>query len=530
MLTYHGLRGECAGRLVAVALFIAACFTCNIHAGDDPPAPPTTVYVFNGGANNQGGGDRFNHNAQGWIFENLGLLGPNGQYPTIGSPQNRDGLFGPDGQQVGSVLRDRDDNIIGYQSADGTRRAYNVDTSATVRDAWLAVAANGNFIIAKHGGTSRMAGQLVGVTSQLDGGRSYAGFREEGKEGGGTGAPGYDPYELPPRPGANIKVHLNACYSDLDADENNENKKSPSDSMREIPGVSEVDGNQGCTYKVRDMGWQTVPGVDVEDILEKCVPRRFRKNIDAWLDSLPPSNVYNRIIQCLKNGGVSQDQIAALHLTITFLKNPPDPDPDAEPAGYYEPPASFDETGGQIVYQQSIERPWIALDVPEGALEEWTTLFVTPIDTVGHGIEIPSGMTEATFVVQVRRYDRLPVTFHQPANLAMSLWPDDDVVELFQAVDGALAPYPAEIDYASGQLFTTIHSDGIWVALRPDVEPTECPGDINGDGVVDVSDLLSLLSQWGDCPVDCPADLNGDGVVDVSDLLIQLSNWGPCSG
>jgi hypothetical protein len=53
-------------------------------------------------------------------------------------------------------------------------------------------------------------------------------------------------------------------------------------------------------------------------------------------------------------------------------------------------------------------------------------------------------------------------------------------------------------------------------------------GDLNCDGVVNVSDLLVLLSQWGLCPRsgDCPADLNGDGAVNVSDLLILLSNWG----
>ncbi len=58
--------------------------------------------------------------------------------------------------------------------------------------------------------------------------------------------------------------------------------------------------------------------------------------------------------------------------------------------------------------------------------------------------------------------------------------------------------------------------------------PDPIPGDINGDGVVDSSDLLILLSAWGECadPDDCPADINGDGVVDASDLLILLSNWG----
>ncbi len=52
--------------------------------------------------------------------------------------------------------------------------------------------------------------------------------------------------------------------------------------------------------------------------------------------------------------------------------------------------------------------------------------------------------------------------------------------------------------------------------------------DLNCDGVVDVSDLLILLSNWGTCPPDgeCIGDINEDGTVDVSDLLILLSNWG----
>lgn len=52
------------------------------------------------------------------------------------------------------------------------------------------------------------------------------------------------------------------------------------------------------------------------------------------------------------------------------------------------------------------------------------------------------------------------------------------------------------------------------------------PGDINGDGVIDVSDLLMILDGWGDNP-DHPADLDGNGVVDVDDLLLFLSLWVP---
>ncbi len=62
--------------------------------------------------------------------------------------------------------------------------------------------------------------------------------------------------------------------------------------------------------------------------------------------------------------------------------------------------------------------------------------------------------------------------------------------------------------------------------LRP--APPAVPGDIDGNGLVDVSDLLSLLAGWGDCPdppADCPADLDGDDAVGVIDLLILLADW-----
>jgi hypothetical protein len=51
--------------------------------------------------------------------------------------------------------------------------------------------------------------------------------------------------------------------------------------------------------------------------------------------------------------------------------------------------------------------------------------------------------------------------------------------------------------------------------------------DLNGDGLVDVSDFLQLLSDWGTCS-GCPADINQDGHVDVRDFLRLLSDWGTC--
>jgi T5SS/PEP-CTERM-associated repeat protein len=53
-------------------------------------------------------------------------------------------------------------------------------------------------------------------------------------------------------------------------------------------------------------------------------------------------------------------------------------------------------------------------------------------------------------------------------------------------------------------------------------------GDIDGDGIVGVTDFLALLAAWGPCPDPpdpCPADLDGDGAVGVEDFLILLANW-----
>ncbi|MCI0364633.1 MAG: dockerin type I domain-containing protein, partial [Phycisphaerales bacterium] len=58
------------------------------------------------------------------------------------------------------------------------------------------------------------------------------------------------------------------------------------------------------------------------------------------------------------------------------------------------------------------------------------------------------------------------------------------------------------------------------------------PGDLNGDGVVNVLDLLAVISAWGPCPPppgSCAADISppgGDGTVNILDLLAVISNWG----
>ena len=50
-------------------------------------------------------------------------------------------------------------------------------------------------------------------------------------------------------------------------------------------------------------------------------------------------------------------------------------------------------------------------------------------------------------------------------------------------------------------------------------------GDVDCDGTVNVTDLLSLFAAWGPCDYYRPEDINGDGTVDTIDLLTLLANW-----
>jgi parallel beta-helix repeat protein/predicted outer membrane repeat protein len=55
-----------------------------------------------------------------------------------------------------------------------------------------------------------------------------------------------------------------------------------------------------------------------------------------------------------------------------------------------------------------------------------------------------------------------------------------------------------------------------------------CPADINGDGQVNVEEVLTVISAWD--TDDAGADINSDGIIDVEDLLIVISAWGFCPG
>ena len=66
----------------------------------------------------------------------------------------------------------------------------------------------------------------------------------------------------------------------------------------------------------------------------------------------------------------------------------------------------------------------------------------------------------------------------------------------------------------------------LWLNPVPPPPPA-CDADVNGDRLVNGSDLAMVLQSWGPC-AGCAADVNNDNSVDGADLAVVLQAWGTC--
>ena len=67
--------------------------------------------------------------------------------------------------------------------------------------------------------------------------------------------------------------------------------------------------------------------------------------------------------------------------------------------------------------------------------------------------------------------------------------------------------------------------DGVMIQKPNCEDGSDCPGDFDGNGFIDVNDVLHLISSWGTPD----GDVDGDGATDVNDVLALLSVFGdPC--
>ena len=113
-------------------------------------------------------------------------------------------------------------------------------------------------------------------------------------------------------------------------------------------------------------------------------------------------------------------------------------------------------------------------------------------------------MKDSDYLASLGLLDQLPPTFVLRELSAVS--PDGSTI-------AGIGLYSDRFEYQS-----------FLIHLNP---PPACPGDANGDNVVDGADLSVLLSQFGQSVVPgTGGDLNNDGGVDGADLSVLLSNFG----
>lgn len=96
-----------------------------------------------------------------------------------------------------------------------------------------------------------------------------------------------------------------------------------------------------------------------------------------------------------------------------------------------------------------------------------------------------------------------------------------------QVFTSECAPATASACVEPGTYYLFVSSAIEQRTLRAGAPCPSCAEDLDGDGLVNVPDLIILLESWGQCE-GCPADFDGDGLVNVPDLIVLLGAWGRC--
>jgi photosystem II stability/assembly factor-like uncharacterized protein len=99
-------------------------------------------------------------------------------------------------------------------------------------------------------------------------------------------------------------------------------------------------------------------------------------------------------------------------------------------------------------------------------------------------------------------------------------------VDGLEAINRIITINAIEVRPSDGDMW--IGGDEGLIFHRPGDYAPPPDADLDANGLVDVTDLLILLANWGPCPdpEDCDGDIDGNESVDVSDLLLLLANWG----
>ncbi len=117
--------------------------------------------------------------------------------------------------------------------------------------------------------------------------------------------------------------------------------------------------------------------------------------------------------------------------------------------------------------------------------------------------------------------------FDPPSSACRGLWFDGEYFWTAESIDGTLG-YIYQFGY-DGQVVNQLLAPA-FRGYAAGVIKQSIPGDITGDGIVNIDDIFAVLGLWGDCPDPCPpyceGDVNEDCTVNIDDIFFILGHWG----
>lgn len=144
----------------------------------------------------------------------------------------------------------------------------------------------------------------------------------------------------------------------------------------------------------------------------------------------------------------------------------------------------------------------------------------------------PNGVSTLTLTVQLRDWNEDPITVDVGSLTVTHAAGSAGVATIGEVTDNGDGSFDVELtagSFAGIDRFTIVADDGIRpVTLTPEPLLIHYPlGDGDANGIVDMADILLLLTSWGACPdgTACPADIDGSGAVDLDDVQIVLDEW-----